>query len=162
MSLPDSLESLGAAAFLGTGITSIALPDGITVIPEECFAECDSLSQMTIPESVTTLGASAFFGCDSLNEITLPASLENYGDAALAYCQGMQNIYVEAGNANFKSVEGVLYSFDGTVLHCYPAGRTTSYTVEAGTQTVAFAAFAGGKLSQINFTDSVSSILSPP
>ena len=179
VTLPESLQSLGANAFYKSGIqeivipdaclelganafycclklANVTLPDGLTTIPDSCFAECDSLLSIDIPDSVTAINYSAFYGSDALTDITLPASLETYGNAVLSNCHGLQNIYIAESNPNFRSVDGVLYSEDLTVLYNYPAGRSGTYVVEEGTKTLAFAAFDGSaQLTGVTLPDSL-------
>lgn len=182
ITLPEELESIGAYAFYSSGLTAIEipnaclslgenafykcgelaeikLPEGLTEIPAECFADCDSLIQIDIPNTVTTIGDTAFYDCDALTEITLPSSLESCGDAILSRCVSLQNIHVSEDNTVFASVDGVLYSKDGTVLYNYPAGRSGAYAVEEGTESINFAAFAGcDKLTGLTFPDSLTEL----
>lgn len=48
------------------GKTAYAIPDGVTAIGMNAFANCSRLSSVTIPESVTTIGIYAFEGCSGL------------------------------------------------------------------------------------------------
>lgn len=52
-------------AFLGSGLTSIDIPNSITGIGRYCFAWC-KFSSVTIPSSVTYIGAGAFDKCSNL------------------------------------------------------------------------------------------------
>lgn len=67
VTLPSSLKDIGKAAFIGSGITSINIPEGITNLTST-FMECHSLTSATIPSSVTNI-VSAFYGCTSLNNV---------------------------------------------------------------------------------------------
>jgi hypothetical protein len=54
-------------AFKGNAnITSIVIPDSVTSIDSEAFANCDGLTSIVIPDSVTSIGSQAFNNCNSL------------------------------------------------------------------------------------------------
>lgn len=54
-----------------SGMTSMAIPDGITEIGEAAFLKCPDLESVTIPTSVKKIGSSAFEECVSLTECDL-------------------------------------------------------------------------------------------
>ncbi len=80
----------------------------VTHISNACFLNAFSLSSVVIPKTVETIGDSLFFGCSSL-----------------------ESIRVAEGNPSFIGAEdGTLRSADGSILYCYPAGKTEeSYTI---------------------------------
>ena len=66
------MKSIGDRAFYGcNGLTSIAIPEGVTSIAAEAFAGCWRLVNVTIPESVTSIGEDAFYGCGGLASIAV-------------------------------------------------------------------------------------------
>ena len=130
--LPESLVNIGDAAFIGSGLTSIVIPNGVTKIGSETFAYTYQLESVEIPNSVTEIGNGAFeecvfleevrlpsnlneiasytfFGCQSLNSITIPDTVETIGYEAFASCISLN----EVNGAN-----GVIYvengAFEGT------------------------------------------------
>jgi hypothetical protein len=46
---------------------SFKIPDGVTTISSEAFANCKNLEKVIIPSSVTTIQSNAFIGCDNLS-----------------------------------------------------------------------------------------------
>jgi hypothetical protein len=52
-------------------VKEIAIPDGITSLPDFLFYQCYGLQRVVIPNSVTSLGWSCFYNCTSLNSVTL-------------------------------------------------------------------------------------------
>ena len=52
-------------------ITSIDIPDGVTVIGSDAFTGCTSLTSISIPSTVTIIGNQTFTGCTSLTSITI-------------------------------------------------------------------------------------------
>lgn len=52
-----------------------SIREGVKVIGDSAFWECESLTSINIPKSVTTIGNWAFEGCNSLTSITIPSSV---------------------------------------------------------------------------------------
>ena len=119
---------------------------GLTEIGERAFRNCSSLASVTIPNSVTKIGDSAFYSCSSLSTINIPGSVTTIDNAAFASVpgfSGMINIYVDNSNANYCSVDGVLFSHDKKVLVAYPDGRQGAYTIPDGVIEIGCSAFSG-------------------
>lgn len=57
------VTSIGISAFWGSPITSVTIPNSITVIKKKAFYTCNQLTSITIPNSVTYIGSLAFV-CD--------------------------------------------------------------------------------------------------
>lgn len=158
-----ALETIGNSAFKGrSNLKTINLGNTVTSIGNDTFSDCSNLQQVsragttTIGNNtfknctkltqidlagVTALGSEAFTRCTSLTLAELPASLTFCGGSAFAGCALLTDITVNAGNTVYKSVDGVLYTIDGTILNSFPAGRTGSFSAPAEVKTVAAGAF---------------------
>ena len=79
------------AVFSEKRITSVVIPNGVTLIGTAAFSGCRQLTQVTIPNSVTRIGRQAFFTCASLKSITLPDSITEIGDSVF-YGTGLTSI----------------------------------------------------------------------
>ena len=75
-------------------VTSVTLPETITVIHEQAFADCESLNDVNIPESVTAIERGAFSNCMSLTSLTIPANVTATEEEMLTGCQ-LQDLYIE-------------------------------------------------------------------
>ncbi|MBE5923850.1 MAG: hypothetical protein E7271_05195 [Lachnospiraceae bacterium] len=70
--IPETIEgvtvqSIGEWAFYNhEGLTSVTLPDTVTIIKKGAFYGCSSLESITIPKGVTTIEKNAFKYCSSL------------------------------------------------------------------------------------------------
>ena len=85
---------LDSAFHYNEDITDVIIPDSVTRIGENAFAECNSLSEIIIPDSVTSIDDYAFFCCESLTEIKLPDSVTSIGDWAFWNCESLTEITI--------------------------------------------------------------------
>ena len=136
LTLPDSLKTIGPSAFSGCAdLTSVTFGSSLTTIGERAFANC-KLYSVKLPDSVRTLGAYAFSACTSMTGVTLnsvttigerafsgcnrlsyadiPKTVTSLGAGAFAYTQAL--LRVDAGNPNYISEDGAVWSKDKTVL----------------------------------------------
>jgi len=58
--IPDNVTSIGGQAFRETGITSISIGTGVTMIPDDAFFWCHHLKKVVLPDNVTAIGEHAF------------------------------------------------------------------------------------------------------
>ena len=119
----------GAYAFYEcSSLTSITLPEGLTLIDEYSFRGCSSLASVTFPESLTTIVASAFAECSSLTSITIPANVTKIGYGAFMGCSSLTDFYVD-WTTTLPTIEGNLFmdaSIGTATLHV-PVGSLELY-----------------------------------
>jgi hypothetical protein len=137
--------SIGDYAFYDCDlITSIEIPSSITSIGSYAFSNCNSLTSIEIPDSVASVGDYAFYGCDALTSMEIPKNVESIGNYALSYCASIANINVRSDNANYKSIDGNLYSKDGATLIQYAIGKTdTTFNISENVTSIGACAFFG-------------------
>ncbi|MBQ4322637.1 MAG: leucine-rich repeat protein [Clostridia bacterium] len=156
--LPDSVTTVGSSAFSNcSALTSATLSAGMTSVPNSIFFGDRNLRTVVLPESITSIQDTAFMN-SGIRQITLPAKVTSLGTACFAGCTSLQNIYVEAGNPAYKSVNGVLYTADGTHLICYPAARYGSYVIPEGTVYVDYDAFRESDVTAVTFPSTLTKI----
>lgn len=63
-------------------ITSVTIPNTVTVIPEKMFIGCTKLQNITIGGNVTEIGSSAFYGCSALKNIYYSGTKAQWSAAA--------------------------------------------------------------------------------
>ncbi len=88
------VTEIGRAAFYGSSVTSVTIPDSVTFISDAAFENCSSLTNISIPNSVTSIGFSAFSSCTSLKSITLPSSLSSISEALFFGCSQLTTIHI--------------------------------------------------------------------
>lgn len=96
-------------AYLGEG-GDVVIPDDVTAIGNEAFADCATLTSVTIPGSVKHIGDSAFLRCTSLKYATVSEGVETIGLLAFSHCAALENVKLPA---SLKSI-GVFAFFGCT------------------------------------------------
>ena len=72
--LPQSVTTIGKNAFAECkDLPSVLLTDNITTIRDAAFKNCCSLTSFTFPSSLTHIDATAFKGCENLKVVTWDA-----------------------------------------------------------------------------------------
>ena len=75
----------------------VVIPEGVTEIGDNAFANCRELKSVIIPEGVTLIGVEAFNSCWELESVTFPRSLEQIGAAAFGGCEKLQGVTLHDG-----------------------------------------------------------------
>ncbi len=132
----------------------------VTSIGNEAFRGCSKLTSITIPDGLTNIGEYAFYNCSKLTSITIPDSVKSIGEMAFSGCRSLTSINVSENNANYKSIDGNLYSKDGETLILYAPGKTaTTFIIPDSVASIGDGAFSGcSSLTSITIPDSVTSI----
>ncbi len=100
-------------------------------------------TDFVIPQSVTTIAENAFSGCTYLESITFPAGITDINVSDFRLCKSFKSFIVDENNANYSSVNGVLYNKEQTTLILYPVAKTDiSFTVSENVLSIAENAFS--------------------
>ncbi len=84
VTVPDGVRIINTSAFeWNTDVASLTLPDSVEEIGRAAFWRCEGLQAAALG-NVKHIGESAFYGCQALRDLRLGNSLESLGDCALA------------------------------------------------------------------------------
>ena len=73
-------------------VSTLAIVNGITEIPDGKFKNLGKLTSLTLGSSIQTIGDEALSGCTSLKEVILPPSVETIGAGAFAGGSRLESI----------------------------------------------------------------------
>ena len=85
------VTAIGSAAFKGTQLKSITIPEGVTSIWNDAFNGCQSLTTVKMPQTLKYLGERSFYGCSKLDDITL-GKIRSCGSEAFSRCENLTAI----------------------------------------------------------------------
>ncbi len=149
---------------------SYLVPEGVTEIADYAFLSCFRLRQIQLPEGLVSIGEAAFAGT-GIRAVSVPASVVTIGKFAFGAdresslpgyggCDYLAQIQVQENNPYYKSVDGVLFSKDGSRLLVYPAGKPgSSYTVPSGVTHIGDYAFVGcTRLAELILSEGVTTV----
>lgn len=112
------------------------IKDGVLYFPEE---GCSGIAR----------GALSGLG-SAVEEIEIPANITNIQSGAFVGLSNLGWIEADAANPAYVTVDGVLYTADGTVLLAFPAAWTGTFQVPEGVKSFAESAFDGTNLECID------------
>ena len=133
---PITVTTIGGRAFVGcTGLDSISIGRGLTVIPDSAFLACGGLTHVEVGREVIYFGYKPFDGCSNLVEIN-----------------------VSPLNAGYSSVRGALLNKPQTALIICPQGKS-DYTIPGSVvEILEYAFFGCGRLKNLVFPTSLTTI----
>lgn len=133
ISIPASIGRLGTAAFEGTGLTNVVIPDtvqqvdpavfqnctklvsvklptGLAEIDQYMFANCISLQYVDMPDSITKINIYAFHNCTSLTSLALPKKLSSLSVGCFDKCINLQHVVVPPSVISFPKDDVGVYN----------------------------------------------------
>lgn len=165
-------------------IVTVSIPSTVEIIADSAFEDCTALTNVDIAEGVKIISSFAFWGCTALEEISLPDSLVEINYMAFAFCDSISYVYigknlsssltetfrssdniknftVSEENTSYKSIDGNLYSKDGTILYRYASGKEEkSFTVPYGVKKLDWHCFEHSSLEEIVLNEQLEEISS--
>jgi len=104
--IPDSITSIGEAAFMHTSLTSVDLSKSkVTSIEDMAFSVCQSLESFAFPSGIGTIEEAVLTDCSALKNIEIPASVTKINEGSFAGCVKLDTI-------TFKGTEDEWHSID--------------------------------------------------
>ena len=124
------LRHIPIMCFMGTAITSITIPDGVTHVDLGAFSGCTSLTKVTFPSTLHYIGYSAFNNCSALTSITIPSGCHIIDAYAFYNCINLSSVTLPSSlvsigvkafhetkmHTNFKESSNTTYSVNKCLL----------------------------------------------
>ncbi|MBR6437363.1 MAG: leucine-rich repeat protein, partial [Thermoguttaceae bacterium] len=93
--IPEGVTVIGEKAFKDCDtITSVVIPKGVTKIERYAFEGCSSLTSVEIPDSVTVIRESVFRGCSSLTSVVIPKGVTYIGEYVFFGCSSLTSVVI--------------------------------------------------------------------
>ena len=95
---------IGYGAFKGEKkLTSVVIPDSVTLISDDAFEDQTSLTSVNVGKNVVTVGISAFEGCTALETVVISDATESILAHAFDRCTSLENVTL---GKNLKKIGG--------------------------------------------------------
>lgn len=121
VNIPESVKTLGDYCFSGcTYCAEFIIPGvqdtdgtylGVVSIPQGCFANCTTITNMTLPEGITFINSSAFSSCENLVSINIPNTVLWIQSNAFYNCPNLTNVVI-TDNSKLTQI------YDSTFQNC--------------------------------------------
>ncbi len=159
------ITEIGENAFLGSDLSSVTIPAGVTDIGAKAFGDCICLKSIAIPDSLKTIGENAFNGCQSLEAVILPKGLSKIDSMAFAGCASLKSVNIHNDNITLGSavfynsgLEDPLFINGGSTL-CYVPASYTSYKLPDTVKTINGGCFSHNtRITEVIIPSSVTAI----
>ncbi|KAL7719763.1 Leucine rich repeat protein [Entamoeba marina] len=94
--IPIIISMLGNNCFSNCiTLTSINIPTTITSLGKYCYYFCIKLTSIDLQSSITSLGNYCFSHCRSLKSVTLPSTIKSLNDNCFSYCISLTSISIQ-------------------------------------------------------------------
>ena len=158
------IKWIGKDVFRNMQLTSVTIPDGVTVIGENAFAE-NQLTSVIIPDSVTTIGRGAFYD-NRLTSIVIGNRVTEIGGLAFQNNQltnaTIPNSVTIIGNQSFMDNQLTSIVIGNRVTEigsqAFRNNQLSSVTISDSVKIIGDGAFGYNQLASVTIGDSVTSI----
>lgn len=79
-----------------SNVRLVQIPDGVTELPQNIFADSKCLETVILPDSIKKIDTGAFMGCSSIQNVKLPSDLQEIGDMAFINCERLRSLTIPA------------------------------------------------------------------
>ena len=91
------VTAIGKSACTGAQARKVVMFDGIKKIGSSAFSDCVNMTSVTIPNSITLIENNTFSGCSNLVNAVIPDSVEYIGYEAFKDCGGLIDVTIGNG-----------------------------------------------------------------
>ena len=130
------------AFYLAPQLQHVTIGENVKLIDERAFAVCRNLSQVVIGENVDSILLNAFAsGTSKIKVLDIPKNVKFIENKSLS-AYSLEAINVHPDNANYTSVDGVLFNKQKNYLQEFPRSKATTYMIPDYVDTIGNLAFA--------------------
>ena len=117
-----------------------------------------AIKEVSIPDTIIEIENGVFNSCSSLTSITIGKGVTTIGNIAFSNCSKLENINVSDKNANYSSIEGILYNKRQTTMIMVPRATKEIEVPNTVTKIENYAFYNCDNLEIITIGDSVTDI----
>ncbi len=153
-------------------LTSVTIPDSVTMFWSSPFSECYKLTRIIVDENNARYKSvdGILYSKDGATlmrypsgktetEFIIPDSVTMVQEGALNDCVYLANIVVSENNESYKSIDGNLYSKDEKTLIQYAVGKAeTEFAIPEDVTRALGGAFLGSRLTRITIPDGLTEL----
>lgn len=103
LQIRNDTEKIAANALKYNSLSIAVLPDGLTEIGDDAFADSSTLKAVKFPKTVEKIGNRAFASCPKIKTINIPDSLISIGERAFYNCTSLAAVVLPEGLSEIKS-----------------------------------------------------------
>ncbi|MBR1845734.1 MAG: leucine-rich repeat domain-containing protein [Oscillospiraceae bacterium] len=136
-------EVIGADVFKGnTAITSVVIPEGVTVIQPSAFEGCANLERVTFPATLMEIDANAFRDCPKLTDVVLPSTVAYVGPHAF-----------DGSGAGSFTGSGAFYDFS-----CFDSSTFDSIAIGDGADISGDSMFSASTITSVSLPEDLTAL----
>ena len=128
------------------GITTLTIGNQVKTLPNNAFANCNSLTSVTFGNGLVSIGKYAFSGCSNLPSIVLPNNIISIADGTFNGCSNLISIVIPE---NVKSIGEKAFN------NC---SRLSAIIIPENVTTIGLGAFHSSGLTSITIPEGVTNI----
>ena len=114
------MTSIEYGAFAGTSISSIVLPNAVTVLSPRMFKQCEQLTSATFSNDITSIGSETF-RWTALESMTIPGTVSTVEQVAFADMPNLKTAVIEDGEAPLTFGLGFFYQDEALTSVTFPS-----------------------------------------
>jgi len=74
-----------------TNLREVVIDEGVEIIAQKSFSNCQKISALTIPNSVTSIGSEAFYQCSGITDLSIGSGVTKIGINTFSGCSKINN-----------------------------------------------------------------------
>lgn len=117
------MKVIGEAAFCGTPIEEISLPELLIEIANGIFGDCAKLKRIKMPSKIKLIDNSTFRSYEALEEIILREGLLGINTTAFEYCSSLKRLHIPS---TVKAIGGYAFQYCTALEEINIPGRLTT------------------------------------
>ena len=148
ISFEEGITEIAGKLFKGSAMTSIEIPETVTVIGASAFSNAEELQTVKLPSNLNELQGGAFYCCKALDTINIPKSLKNVGTGSTT------SVFASCPLTNVTFEEGITEIPE----NMFKSAAFTEIEIPATVERIGSNAFRNTKLEKVKIPNSVTEI----